>query len=187
MEAKVSDRDEGPGNKTANRGHIREISEDNPSTLADSHIGEQRESYGNDESGVRKTTLGSLGEDLRGGARDSKTKESTRGGVHIRRSSRPSRGKQAGVDDVGKDRNTGLFNTDNERRGGSIAGTGTESGIVGSAEQTNNECTEEIEQDNTNIDLSDGLGKVLARVLGFTGSDRDDFSTNVRLFNECAG
>jgi hypothetical protein len=85
---------------------------------------------------------------------------------------------------MGKDGDTGGFNTDNERRGGSIARTRSKSGIIGRTDQANNECSKDIEQNNTDIDFFDSFGKVLAGITGFTSGDSDDFSTNVRLKKE---
>lgn len=54
-----------------------------------------------------------------------------------------------------------------------------EVGVVVRNEQSDDEDTTNVEEQDSDVDSLDGSGEVPSRVLGLTSGDGDDFSTNV--------
>lgn len=70
-------------------------------------------------------------------------------------------------------------------RRGSSSRSEIESRVGRGDEETNDEGTENVEEENSDVHSSNRLGKIPSRVLGLTGGDGDDLSSNVRLSTSC--
>lgn len=149
--------------------HVGQVAKDLVGSDGESHVGEATETGGDDDGEPGKTVLGSSGEDLGEIAVESDTVESPTGGVEIGRGGGPGRGDETGVDDGREDLDTGFGDGDDEGRGGGVRGS-SESLVVGSDDETDHECSEDVEDEDSDVDSLDGSGKVSSGVLSLSGA-----------------
>lgn len=146
---------------------VGEPTKDLVGTDRETHVGESREARGDDEGDPGKTVSGDLGEDLGKVTVEGDTVKGSGRGVEIGRGGGPGGGDKTGVDQTGKTLDAGSLDGQDEGRGGSVAG-GTEMLVVGSGDETDDECAEDVEETNSDPDLLDGSGQVSSRVLSLS-------------------
>jgi len=78
---------------------------------------------------------------------------------------------------MGKDPDSSPLDGNNPGGRGSVTGIGDEIGVVGRADQTEDEDTDDVEQEDTDPDTTNGAWDVLCWVLGFGGGHSENLSS----------
>ena len=78
---------------------------------------------------------------------------------------------------MGKDLDSGPLDGDDPGRRGGVAGVGDEIGIVGRDNHTKDEDTNDVEEEDTDPDTTNGEGDVLGRVASFGGGHPENLSS----------
>lgn len=111
-------------------------------------------------------------------------------------------GEETGVDDGRKDLDSGIGHGNDEWTGDRGVGSESETRVVGRHQQSDDESSNDVEEEDTDVNSLDGLGKSLSGVLGLwlrgakvsakvrdktvlrkkltSSGNSDDFSSNVR-------
>jgi hypothetical protein len=110
---------------------------------------------------------------------ESKTVESSGRGKEIGGSGGPGRGEETGVDDGWKSGDTGLSDSNDEGGSEGVSRVELETSLVGWNENTNDEGTTEVEDQDSDVNLLDGRWEGLSGVSGLGGGDSDNLGTNV--------
>ena len=87
------------------------------------------------------------------------------------------RTQEAGVGDVGEDLDSGPLNGNDPGGRCRVTGVGDETRFVEGANQTEDEDTEDVKQEDTDPDTTNGLRDVLGRVVGFCGSHSENLGS----------
>ena len=78
---------------------------------------------------------------------------------------------------MGEDFDSGLLNGDDPGGRCRVTGVGDETRFVGGANQTEDEDAEDVKQEDTDPDTTNGLRDVLGRVVGFSGSHSENLGS----------
>lgn len=178
VETEISEGNTEPSHQPSDGGHVRKPAEDPACATAYAHVGQGGEEGAKDDGDVWQSRLGHLAEDL--GCISSKSKSVKRSGrsVQIGAGSGPGRSEKSSVDHGRQSLDASGLDSNNEGRCGSITSVQVQIWVVGWDEQTNDQGTTNVEQEDTDVDSADGLGQVATRVLGLTGSDGHNFGSN---------
>ena len=175
------DADAAPGEEVGNGHQVLEPVEDGVGASGHTHEGEQRDGRG-DADTVDGNARGCALEKEPGGLsvlRNSKQISGT--GVQEGVTSRGGGCQDDSVDNVREHRDGGILHGNNPWRALRTLGVGIgQLGVVAGDGDTNDEGAEDIEEQNTPEDTTNGLGDVLAGVGGLTSSDCDHLDTSVR-------
>lgn len=174
---RVREPDTEPSHQPRNGGHVREPAEHLVRAGVDTHVRQPAEQGADRERHVRQPGARRACEYPRGVARNREAVERTGGGVQVRGGGGPGGGEERGVDDGGETLDACLADGNDEGRGEG-GGLGAEVGVVRGHEEADDECADDVEEQDTDVDLLDCAGDVATRVLGLTGSNGDDFSAD---------
>ena len=177
-ESDIGEGDTPPGEETGGGGKVGKVAEDGTSGRLERHVGESGKEGAEDQGDPWETSGAGSRKDLGGLSGKSKTVKSSGRGVEIRRSGGPCGRQETSVDNGGKDGDTGVSDS-NDPWGLGDTGRETEGWVVRRDNDTNDESTTQVEDDDTDEDALDGSGKVSAGVLGLGGGNGDNFSSNV--------
>jgi hypothetical protein len=180
VESNVGERDTPPCEKTTGGSQVGEVTESFTSRSLKRHVGKTTEKSTEDKRDPWKTVLGSSGKDLGSLSRDGQTVKSSGRGEEIGRSGRPGGGEETSVDDGRQSGDTGLSDSNDERRSKSVTRVELETSRVGRDNKTNDEGTTEVEHQNSDVDLLDGRRKSLSGVSSLSSGNGDNLGTNVR-------
>lgn len=180
VEADECNADTAPGEQVGGGDKTGEPVEDLSRAGSDGQVGKDRDSAGDADAVNWDTTLCALEEELRSLASLGKSIEITGTGVEESVTGRSGRGQDDSVDDVWKNLDSGAVDGNNPWRSGSVRFTVEEIVVIVWNENTDSEGTENVEEEDTPEDTTNGLGDVLAWVLGLTSSDGDHLDTTVR-------
>jgi len=78
---------------------------------------------------------------------------------------------------VGEDLDSGPLNGDDPGGRCCVAGVGDKTRVVGGADQTEDEDTNDVKQEDTDPDTTNGLWNVLGRVVGFGGGHSENLGS----------
>jgi len=78
---------------------------------------------------------------------------------------------------VGENFDSCSLDSDNPCGRGGVTGAGDKIGVVGWADQTEHEDTDDIEQEDTDPNTTNSARDGLGRVVGFCGSDSDNLGS----------
>ena len=84
------------------------------------------------------------------------------------------RTQETGVGDAGKDLDSSPPDGNDPGGRGGVTGAGDKVGVVVRADQAEDEDTDDVEQEDTDPDTTNGFGNVLGRVAGFGGGHAQD-------------
>lgn len=177
-ESNVGEADTPPGEQSSGGGQVGEVVEHFQCGSTESHVCQSTKASAEDERDVGKTSLGSSGKDLRSLSGDGQTVESSGRGEKIRRGGGPSGSQETSVDDRRQGGDTGVLDGNDEGRFTDSA-TGSEVLGVGGDNDTDDESTTEVEDQDSDKHLFDGSGDVSSRVLGLSGGNGNNLGTNV--------
>lgn len=82
------------------------------------------------------------------------------------------------TDDVRQNLDTRTRNGNDERRSSGVGG-GAKARVIGGGVEADDEDTEDVEDENADVDLLNGAGDRATRVLGLGGGDGDDLGAKV--------
>lgn len=173
------DADGHPCEEVGNGGEVLEPAEDIGCTAGHGHESDEGDGGSHHDGVVWDTGTGALEEELRGLLVLRQGEEVTRTGVEEGVGRGRGGSQDDGVDDGREDRDTSAVDGDNPRR---VSGTNTtveEVASVARDTDTNGQRTENVEEEDTPEDTTNGLGNVLPWVLGLTGSDSNHLDTTV--------
>lgn len=186
QEEQVGDEDGDPGHQTKDGGEVDEVAEDLLGIVGYVHESQTSEQSREHQGRVWDTTAVGSSEDGRRRLVGGEAVEGTAGNVEIRVGGGEDENENTGVDETGEGLDTGERGSDDKGTGGSggsvgggaLVGKSELLGIIGN-NHSDQEDTEAVENENTVECQLDGLGDRATRVLGFTGSDTNELSSQV--------
>lgn len=178
-ELNVGNQDGEPGEEIGNSGEVLEPAKDVVGTARHTKVCEAGNGGSNDDGIVWDTSLGAGKEDLGGLLVLGESEQVTRARVEEGVSRGRGRGQNDGVDDGWEDRDTSAVNG-NDPRGVSCTDTAMEkvTGVRGNA-NTNCQRAEDVEEENTPEDTTNGLGDVLPGVLSLASCNGNHLNSTV--------
>lgn len=168
MEPNVKEADAPPSEETSSSCHVGEVSEHSAGAALQRHVGQSTEKSAENNRDPWKTVFGTLGEDFRCSAGKSQTVQSSGRSVQVGGSSGPRGCQETSVDDGRQGLDSGSLDGDDEGRTGGVLASQTEVRVVRWNEKTDNECTQDVEEQDSNVNSLDRSGQVAPGVLRFT-------------------
>ena len=179
----MADGDAEPGDEAAHARGVEQPEVDGLVVKEGRQEAQARDRRRGEERVARDAGGGELAEDLRGRTLVREHEEHARGGVEAGVARREHRGEDHGVHECGGREQARVLEDEREGAYGDVGHVVPEKARVGVRnDQADDEDREDVEEQDSPEDLSDGLGNVLLGMLGFASGDADELGS---LEGEC--
>ena len=178
-EAKVQDTTEDPGEKASSIGETDEAVEDHPSLCTAVEVSQGCEETTGKNSVVGQTPAIASCENLGRIACDSERVERSARHVQVGIARGPSTGENACIDNGGQGMNACILNSNDPRRCVCVAGTSCEAFGLGWAGDADCQCTQDVEDHQSQKEATRSCWEILSWISHFSGSEDHQFGAKI--------